>query len=55
MTYIDPFIAIVTLHTSPYLHLPHLASVWPLVKCIETSGWVVVVVVVVGRWQPTLM
>ena len=44
---------IVTLHTTPYLHLPHLAITGPLVKCIETSGWVVVVVV--GRWQPTLM
>ena len=36
---------IVTLHTSPYLHLPHLASVWPSLKANETCGgwwWVVV-------------
>ena len=32
----------VTLHTSPYLHQPHLALIRPLVKCNETSGWVVV-------------
>ena len=30
---------VVTLHTSPYLHLPHQAHITPLVKCIETSGW----------------
>ena len=36
-----------TLHTSPYPHLPHLANIRPLGKCIETCGWVVVVVVVV--------
>ena len=39
----------VTLHTSPYLHLPHLATIRPLVKFIETSGWVVVVVVEGGN------
>ena len=35
---------IVTQHTTPYLHLPHLEPIWPLVKCNETSsvgGWVV--------------
>ena len=30
-----------TLHTSPYLHLPHQAHIRPLVKSNETSGgWV---------------
>ena len=28
----------VTLHTSPYLHLPHQAIITPLVKSNETSG-----------------
>ena len=38
----------VTLHTSPYLHLPHLTTARPLVKCNETCGWVVV-----GGWVAT--
>ena len=37
VTYSDPKM---TLYTSTYLQLPHLASVWPLVRCNETCGWV---------------
>ena len=32
VTYSDPKVTIVTLHTSPYLHLPHLATARPLVE-----------------------
>ena len=39
VTYSDPM---VTLHTSPYLHQLHLATIRPLGKCIETSEWWVV-------------
>ena len=35
VTYSDPK---VTLHTSPYLYLPHQAHITPLVKSNETSG-----------------
>ena len=35
------------IYSDPYLHLPHLSTARPLVKCNETFGWVVVVVVVV--------
>ena len=35
-TYSDPRVTyrwpIATLHTSPYLHLPHLLSIWPFVE-----------------------
>ena len=41
LTYSDPKVTHLTLHTSPYLQLPHLANIRPLEKCIETSGWVV--------------
>ena len=40
VTYSDPKVT----HSDPTdLHLPHLANMRPLVKCIETSRWVVVV------------
>ena len=32
VTYSDPKGTIVTLHTSPYLHLPPLATAWQLVE-----------------------
>ena len=34
VTYCDPKMT----HSDPYLHLPHLAHFWPLVRCNETSG-----------------
>ena len=37
----------------PYLHLPHLTTAWPLVRCNETFGWVVGGGG--GGWQPTLV